>query len=62
MKYGKSKMLICEIMGYVRIFWKEQHSRDLLAKTSISGEIVSEILAQLRSDYSLQILLNLTWV
>ena len=34
----------------------------LLPKTSIVGQIVSEILAQLYSDDSIQILLNLTWV
>ena len=28
MKYGKSNVLICEIMGFVRIFWKEQLPRD----------------------------------
>ena len=39
MKYGKSNVLICEIMGFVRIFWKEQ--RAYLPKTSISGQIVS---------------------
>ena len=55
MKYGKSKMLICEIMGFVRI-------QAYLPKTSISGQIVSEILAQLCYDDSIQILLNLTWV
>ena len=60
MKYGKSNVLICEIMGFVRIFRKEQ--RAYLPKTSISGQIVSEILAQLCSDDSIQILLNLTWV
>ena len=32
MKYDKSKALICEIMDFVRIFWKEQHPRGLLAK------------------------------
>ena len=32
MKYGKSKVLICEIMGFVRIFWNEQQPRGLLAK------------------------------
>ena len=32
-----------------------------LPKTSISGQIVSEILAQLCSDDSIQILLNLAW-
>ena len=33
MKYGKNKVLIREIMEFVRIFWKEQHPRGLLAKT-----------------------------
>ena len=33
-----------------------------LPKTSISGQEISEILAQLCSEDSIQILLNLTWV
>ena len=33
MKYGKNKVLIREIMEFVRIFWKEQQPRGLLAKT-----------------------------
>ena len=33
-----------------------------LPKTSILGQIVSEILAQLCSDDSIEIPLNLTWV
>ena len=32
MKYGKSKVLICEIMGFVRVFWKDEHPRGLIAK------------------------------
>ena len=32
MKYGKSKVFISEIMGFVSIFLKEQHPRGLLAK------------------------------
>ena len=32
MKYGKSKVLIREVMGFVRVFRKEQHPRGLLAK------------------------------
>ena len=33
MKYGKSKVLICEIfMGFVRIFCKEQHPKGPLAE------------------------------
>ena len=32
MVYGESKVSVCEIMGFVRMFRKEQHPRDLLAK------------------------------
>ena len=32
MMYGEIKVSICEIMGFVRIFWKKQHPRGLLAK------------------------------
>ena len=61
MKYGKSKVLICEIMGFVKMLWKEQHPRGLLAKKlAFTEKIVSEILAQLWSDDSKHILLNLT--
>ena len=62
MKYGKSKALICEIMGFVRIFWKSNIQEAHLPKTSISEQIVSESLAQLCSDDSVQIFRNLTWV
>ena len=61
MKYGKSKELICEIMGFVRIFWKS-NIQEAYLPTSISGQIVSEILAELCSDDSIKILLNLTSV
>ena len=47
-------------MGFVRIFWKNNIQEAYLPKTSISGQILSEILAQLCSDDSIQILLNLT--
>ena len=47
-------------MGFVRIFWKNNIQEVYLPKTSISGQIVSEILAQLCSNDSIQILLNLT--
>ena len=53
MKYGESKVLICE---------KSNIQEAYLPKTSIWGQIVSEILAQLCSDDSIQILLHLTWV
>ena len=46
-------------MGFVRIFWKNNIQEAYLPKTSIVGQIVSEILAQLCSDDSIQILLNL---
>ena len=49
-------------MGFVKIFWKNNVQDAYLPKISISGQIVSEILAQLCSDDSIQILLNLTWV
>ena len=47
-------------MGFIRIFWKNNIQEVYLPKTSISGQIVSEILAQLCSNDSIQILLNLT--
>ena len=49
-------------MGVVKIFWKNNVQDAFLPKISILGQIVSEILAQLCSDDSIQILLNLTWV
>ena len=56
MKYGNNKVLMS---GYSE---KSNIQEAYLPKTSISGQIVSEILAQLCSDDSIQILLNLTWV
>ena len=41
MKYGKSKVLICENMGYSE---KSIIQEAYLPKTTISGQIVSEIL------------------
>ena len=52
------KNQICEITGFVGIFSKNIIQEAYLPKTSIVGQIVSEILAQLYSDDSLQILLN----
>ena len=37
---------ICEIMGFVRIFWKKNFQDSYLPKTSIVDQIVCEILAQ----------------
>ena len=62
MKDGKSKVLICEIMGLSGYSEKRNIQEAYLPKTSFLGQIVSEILAQLCSDDSIQILLNLTWV
>ena len=47
-----------DLSGY---FEKSTIQEAYLPKTSISGQTVSEILAQLHSDDSIQILLNLTW-
>ena len=49
-------------MGFVKIFWKNNVQDAYVPKISISGQIVSDILAQLCFDDSIEILLNLTWV
>ena len=51
-------MKLRDLSGYSE---KSNIQEAYLPKTSISGQIVSEILAQLCSDDSIQILLNLTW-
>ena len=50
-------MKLWDLSGYSE---KSNIQEPYLPKTSISGRIVSEILAQLCSDDSIQILLNLT--
>ena len=45
-------------MGFVGIFSKNIIQEAYLPKTSIVGQIVSELLAQFYSDDSLRILLN----
>ena len=52
-------MKLWDLLGYSQ---KSNIQEAYLPKTSISGQIVPEILAQLCSDDSIQILLNLTWV
>ena len=52
-------MKLWDLSGYSE---KNNIQEAYLPKTRISGQIVSEILAQLCSDDSMQILLNLTWV
>ena len=44
-------------MGFVSIFWKNNVQEAYLPKMSISGQIVSEIVAQLYSEHSIQTLL-----
>ena len=52
-------MQLWELLGYSE---KSNIQEAYLPKTSILGQIFSEILVQLCSDDSTQILLNLTWV
>ena len=51
-------MKFSEIMGFVRIFWKNNVQEAYLPKMSIWGQIVSEIVAQLCLQNSIQTLLN----
>ena len=54
----RHKNEISEIMGFVSIFWKNNVHEAYLPKMSISGQIVSEIVAQLCLENSIQTLLN----
>ena len=45
-------------MGFVRIFWKTNDQEAYLPKMSISGQIVSETVAQLCLENSIQTLLS----
>ena len=45
-------------MGFVGIFWKNNVQEANLPNMGISGQIVSEIVAQLYSENSIQTLLN----
>ena len=49
-------------MGFVRIFGKNNVQEAYLPKMSISGKIVSEIVAQLCLENSIQTLLIFFWV
>ena len=60
-KWWRHKNEICEIMGFVKIFWKNNVRDAYSPKISNSGQIVSELLAQLCCDDSIQIILNLAW-
>ena len=54
LKWWRHKNEISEIMGFVRIFWKNNVQEAYLPKMGISGQIVSEIVAQLYSENSIQ--------
>ena len=45
LKWWRHKNEISEIMGFVRIFWKNDVQEAYLPKMSISGQIVSDTLA-----------------
>ena len=47
-------------MGFFGVLWKNNIQKAHLSRISIPGQIVLEILAQICSDDSIQILLNLT--
>ena len=61
-----NRVLQCDVIKKLNLcqdILKEQHPQEAyLPKTSIVGQIVTEILAQLCSDDSIQIILSLTWV
>ena len=57
-KWWRHKNEISEIMAFVRIFWKNNVQEAYLPKMSISGQIVSEIVAQSCLKNSIQTLLN----
>ena len=57
LKWWRHKNEISEIMGFVRIFWKNNVQEAYLPKMNISRQIVSEIVAQLYSENSIQTLL-----
>ena len=57
-KVWRHKNEISEIMGFVRIFWKNNVQGAYLPKMSISEQIVSEIVAQLCLENSIKTLLN----
>ena len=47
-------------MGFFGLLWKKNTQKAYLPTISIPGQLVFVILAQLCSDYSKQILLNVT--
>ena len=62
LKWWHHKNEISEIMGFVRIFWKNNVQEAYLPKMSILGQIVSDIVAQLCLQNSIHTLLNFFWV
>ena len=57
-KVWRHKNEISEIMGFVRIFWRNNVQEAYLPKMSISEQIVPEIVAQLCLENSIRTLLN----
>ena len=62
LKWWRHENEISEIMGFVRIFWKNNVQEAYLPKMSIWRQTVSEIVAQLFSENSIQTLLIFSWV
>ena len=56
----RHKNEICEIMGFFMVLRRINFQKAYLPKISIPGQIVSEILAQLSSDDSIQIPHNIS--
>ena len=60
LKWWRHKNVNCEILEFIRIFWKKNIWMAYLPKTRIVGKIVLELLVLFCSGDSVQILLNLT--
>ena len=56
LKWSRHKNEISEIIGFVRIFWKNNVLEAYLPKMSISGQIVSEIERQQTSNIKTTVL------
>ena len=58
LKWWRHRNEISEIMGFARIFWKNNVQEAYLPKMTISWQSVSEMVAQLCLENSIQTLLN----
>ena len=61
-KFGVTKIKICELMGFVEIIQAVKTKNIFLLKISMLVKIVGEILPQLCSNDSIQILLKMVWL